>query len=244
MIYVTGDLHACFEKWKEQIEPVLKDGDILIVCGDFGMGFWHGGRGAQEAFFDYIASKNYTVCFADGNHENFEQLENCRQDSWNDGSVHVVRHNLLHLMRGQIYRIEGMDFFVFGGGYSMDKAFRKENVNWWAREMPDPLEYFVALQNLEACDHKVDYIITHTAPLESIEYLSTIRSLHIHKGARQERELNEFLDEVCARTQYRHWYFGHLHADRELWRNQTAVFNALYALPSGKLIRSWQTYEG
>ena len=40
MIYVTGDIHGNQFKWLEQIDPVLKEGDIIIVCGDFGIGFF------------------------------------------------------------------------------------------------------------------------------------------------------------------------------------------------------------
>ena len=35
MIYITGDTHGNQFKWLEQIDPVLKEGDIIIVCGDF-----------------------------------------------------------------------------------------------------------------------------------------------------------------------------------------------------------------
>lgn len=34
MIYITGDIHGNQFKWLEQIDPVLKEGDIIIVCGD------------------------------------------------------------------------------------------------------------------------------------------------------------------------------------------------------------------
>ena len=54
---------------------------------------------------------------------------------WNGGYVHKLRHNLIHLMRGEIYIIEGKTFFTFGGGYSIDKPFRKENVSWWPAEI-------------------------------------------------------------------------------------------------------------
>ncbi|WP_299348041.1 hypothetical protein, partial [uncultured Catenibacterium sp.] len=45
-------------------------------------------------------------------------------------------------------------------------------------------------------------------------------------------------------TNYTHWYFGHFHVDKELWRNQTAVFNTLYELESHHIMRQWNTYEG
>lgn len=40
MIYITGDTHGNQFKWLEQIDPILKEGDIIIVCGDFGIGFF------------------------------------------------------------------------------------------------------------------------------------------------------------------------------------------------------------
>lgn len=39
MIYITGDTHGNQYKWVEQIESVISPADIIIVCGDFGVGF-------------------------------------------------------------------------------------------------------------------------------------------------------------------------------------------------------------
>ncbi|UNT92680.1 hypothetical protein [Allobaculum sp. Allo2] len=50
MIYVTGDTHGRKNKWTEQIEPVLHDGDTVIVCGDFGVGFWAEDREGKKPF--------------------------------------------------------------------------------------------------------------------------------------------------------------------------------------------------
>ena len=37
-----------------KIEPNLKKGDVLIVAGNFGFGFWYGMYWPQEMFFDHI----------------------------------------------------------------------------------------------------------------------------------------------------------------------------------------------
>ena len=42
MILITGDTHGNQYKWVEQIESVLSPSDIILVGGDFGVGFWNG----------------------------------------------------------------------------------------------------------------------------------------------------------------------------------------------------------
>lgn len=54
MIYITGDTHGNQFKWLEQIDHVLKEGDIIIVCGDFGIGFFQQKYTSEESFYDFI----------------------------------------------------------------------------------------------------------------------------------------------------------------------------------------------
>lgn len=242
MIYLTGDTHGDFEKWQNEIEPVLKQGDILIVCGDFGYCFSCKTDREEEAFFDTVAEKDITVLFIDGNHENFARLEAYPEDERFGGRVHVLRKNIFHLMRGEIFNIEGKTVFAFGGGYSLDKPWRTENISWWQREMPSGEEYDNAEAKLKNADYAVDYIITHTAPYESIYYLSTKRCFGIKGDVEEEMPLGTFLDTVQQRVSYKHWYFGHLHIDTDIWRSQTAVYNSLYELESGRLVSRWEEY--
>jgi hypothetical protein len=55
------------------------------------------------------------VLFVDGTHENFDLLNAMAKESWNGGKVHIVSENILHLMRGQVFNINGKLFFTFGG---------------------------------------------------------------------------------------------------------------------------------
>lgn len=109
--------------------------------------------------------------------------------------------------------------------------------------MPSEEEYLNAEENLKKVDHQVDFIITHTAPSESVYYLSTIRSLGIRNDVAEELPLTTFLDGIQHQVKYKHWYFGHFHVDTKLWRNQTAMLNSLRELKSGKVIRTWNSYE-
>ena len=39
-------------------------------------------------------------------------------------------------MRGQVFTIDKIKFFTFGGAKSSDIMYRKENISWWKEEMP------------------------------------------------------------------------------------------------------------
>lgn len=241
--YITGDTHRNQYKWVEQIEPILSPADKILVCGDFGVGFWNGRYWTEEMFYDFLEKQKYSVLFTDGNHEDFPKLYNYPVEIWNGGRVHKIRKNVIHLMRGEIYSIDGHSIFVMGGGYSIDKYRRTEGISWWSQEMPSE-EYQNALSNLKQVNYQVDYIITHTAPSETVYYLSTLRHLGIKNNVTEELPLTTFLDNVQHKVLYRHWYFGHFHVDVELWKNQTAIFNSVRELVSGRNIRQRDAYEG
>lgn len=234
--YIIGDVHGDQVLWDACISPMLKAGDRAFVLGDFGVGFWNGRYWSEETFYDYLEQQPYTVCVIDGNHEDFNKLNSYPVEQWNGGQVHRIRKNVIHLMRGEIFELEGKTIFTFGGGYSYDCARRTEGYDWWPQEMPSQEEYQYAYQNLEKHDWKVDYILTHTCPSETIAYISTMH-LGVKDFAGGERELNLFFDYIRAETSYQKWYFGHFHVDRELWRSQYAVLDAVRDLHTGKIIR-------
>ena len=125
MIYITGDTHAEFkhrfnmENFPEQKE-MTKD-DYVIVCGDFG-GVWDVGWESknEKYWLDWFEGRSYTLLFVDGNHENFDRLNGYPVKGWHGGKVHELRPHVLHLMRGQVFEIDGKKIFTFGGASSHD----------------------------------------------------------------------------------------------------------------------------
>ena len=111
-----------------------------------------------------------------------------------------------------IYEIEGETFFTFGGGISIDKAYRNYGTSWWPQEEPSYAECEEALANLEAHSNKVDYIITHACP----KYIMRNRLCKIQKMVEADCAAESFLDEVRNRVIYNAWYFGHYHIDVHL----------------------------
>ncbi len=210
MIYLTGDTHGEQGRF---YDPRLTPGgpltadDYLIVCGDFGYLFQNNEN--EQYFLDDLEHVPYTILFVDGNHENFPAIYNCPVIDWHGGKVHKIRKNIFHLMRGEVFELEGNTFFVMGGAYSRDKQQRQEGFSWWPQELPCDAEYKNAAKNLERHSFKVDYILTHTLPYEMILRLGRTPDPN-------DRELTGFLDWVMYETDFRHWYCGHWHTDTEL----------------------------
>ena len=48
MVYVTGDLHGDYSRFKRPEMKKLRAGDILLVCGDFGF-IWDNSKPREAA---------------------------------------------------------------------------------------------------------------------------------------------------------------------------------------------------
>ena len=120
MIYVTGDTHGEQNRFiASREEKRWTAEDVLIVCGDFGFLFFN--DRSENLFLDDLERRPYTVCFLDGNHENFPAIFSYPEEEWCGGRVHRIRRNIIHLMRGQVYEIQGRTIFTMGGAYSMER---------------------------------------------------------------------------------------------------------------------------
>lgn len=93
MIYITGDTHGEFgsrfsvHSFPEQRE-MTKD-DHMIICGDFG-GIWDQRSESknEKYWLDWLEERSFTLLFIDGNHENFERLNEYKEKEWHGGRVH------------------------------------------------------------------------------------------------------------------------------------------------------------
>jgi len=248
MIFVTGDTHGdehflklkelCKTR-KEELGKDCKDltrDDYVIIAGDFG-GVWHKGRYNQD--LHHFKRLPYTVLFVDGNHENFDILDAMPVEIWKGGKVHRVAKNIIHLMRGQVFTIEGKTFFTFGGAESVDKDTRTEGASWWPQEVPTEADYAEAYKNLEAHGNKADYIITHTIDERALDCPQLKKFLE-SKGA---TETNRGLSGFEKTVDYKHWFFGHYHIEAVIPRpkgetgasRKSALFNKFIEITDGGL---------
>lgn len=124
----TIDIHKLNSKNFPEGRVLTKD-DYVIICGDFGF-VWDGGK-EDKWWLNWLAAKPWTTLFVDGNHENHDILEQWDVTNWHGGKVHKLNESVIHLMRGQVYEIDGKKWFTFGGAKSQDQAIRVEGKDWW-----------------------------------------------------------------------------------------------------------------
>lgn len=241
MIYITGDCHGTFHKLKSREFPEQREmtkSDIVIICGDFGA-VWDRPESPDDRYWlDWLNDKKFTTVFVDGNHENFDMLNNDFETvDFHGGKAHKIRDSIYHLMRGEIFEFEGLKFLAFGGASSHDisggilsrddfnseidykrtlkqwkkesRLFRENHVSWWAEELPSDDEYRNAEENLKKADYKVDYVISHCAPQ------SVVNSIYTYHKEESNR-LTLYFDELSKRLTFKKWYFGHYHNDKQI----------------------------
>lgn len=247
MIYITGDCHRDFIRFDVENFPEQKEmtkEDFVIICGDFG-GVWDKDTsGAKEKkLLDELENKPFTTLFVDGNHENFDRLYSYPVEKWNGGNVHEIRPSVIHLMRGQVFTIEGKKIFTFGGASSHDisggilepdapdfqekrselnkgfKPYRINHLSWWKQELPTVVEMQEGRANLQANGNKVDFIVTHCCA-------ASTQAL-IGGGMFQQDYLNHYLEEIHREVQFKKWFFGHYHDNRNVNAEEILLYEQI-----------------
>lgn len=238
MVLVCGDTHGTHDIHKlrnlkndciaNRINLTKKD--YVIICGDFGLIWnspytkeyygeetWSIESNPQDNLWDaeeltllkWYESCPWTTLFVDGNHENFDRLDNYPITEWHGGRVQKISKSIIHLMRGEIYTIDGYTFFCMGGAMSTDRGSfvgdEKQSKGrwWWPQELPSADEWNRSFENLNKIDWKVDFIITHDAPA----------GINIHKDYRIS-EVSNRLEQIRTMTDFTHWFCGHMHEDQ------------------------------
>ncbi len=128
-IYLTGDIHGSIDIRKLSISGLTRAGiaptkdDYLVVCGDFGLIWaWHGQNPEERHWLRWLGERPFgKVLFVDGNHENFDRLNALPVEEWRGGLVHRITDKVYHLMRGQVFDIEGVRLLALGGARSTDR---------------------------------------------------------------------------------------------------------------------------
>lgn len=74
----------------------------MIVCGDFGL-CWNNNK-TFDYNCDIFSKKDYTILWVQGNHENYDMIEEFPLEEWHGGKVrHIVRDKVILLERGQVF---------------------------------------------------------------------------------------------------------------------------------------------
>lgn len=224
MVYVTGDTHIDIdiEKLNMKNFPEQKNmtrDDYVIVLGDFGL-YWKNNKFYQH-WRKWLTEKKFTLLWIDGNHENFKWINSFPVTKWHGGDVHQTEDNIIHLIRGNYYEIDGKYFLAAGGAQSYDRCYRQLDINWWKEELWSYDECDRLFSNLKLLKNKnirLDYILSHTCPQGLIYPMFHINPLDDPDPT--SKMLQELLNNIDS---FDGWYFGHWHKDIDYGR-----FHCLY----------------
>ena len=251
MIFITGDTHTELWRFRKRNFPEQKDmtkDDYVIVAGDFG-GVWYDKEDPENIAgenyrLDELDGRSFTTLFVPGNHENYDRLfsDEFPVKEWMGGKVKEIRPSVLMLMRGEVFTIDGLRIFAFGGAWSHDikhgildkddpdlgekiknlkarrkKEYRIRGINWWEQERPTEEEMQHGLDVLEAAGWEVDYVITHAAP----------SSTQILLGRPDTDSLTDYLENIRQKLTYKRWFFGHYHDNRTINEKEILLYEQI-----------------
>lgn len=217
MIYITGDIHGDFSRFKSPLLRKLKKNDALIVCGDFGF-IWEGTQ-AEQKILKKIGKLPYNVLFVEGSHDNYDLLESYPVEEWCGGKTRPISGRLRQLMRGQVFNIAEKTVFAFGGGQSDDMVDLIEGENWWKREIPSEHELEEGLRNLAEAENKVDFVVTYEPPSKLHDFLE--------QNSGDRNHINTYLNDVYEKISFERWFFGKLHLNKLIPPKYYAVYDQI-----------------
>lgn len=213
-ILVAGDWHGN-TPWALGVIGLLdtllpnESPKLILHLGDFGI--WPGRGGARyvdEVNRDLIAADAH-LSFVDGNHENFDELADLAQSVSPVDPV-PVHTNITWLPRGHRWTWHGRRWLAVGGAVSVDRAHRRERVDWWPEE-----EISEAQTQDIACGGRADVMVCHDAPCTvPLRLAAPQRDWAAADLARADAH-RERLQDITDAVEPSHLFHGHYHVAHE-----------------------------
>lgn len=233
MIFITGDTHADFSRFKNPMLRKLRKNDALIICGDFGF-IWDGSP-KEKKLLKKIGKLPYNVLFVEGSHENYDLLEQYEITEWCGGKTRQISGRLRQLMRGEVFTIAEKTVFAFGGGQTDDIYELTEGSNWWRREVPSDEELAAGKENLEKAGNKVDFVVTYEPPSKMREFLT---------ASTERNRVNTYLSEIFEKIEFKGWFFGKLHINKFVPTKYYAVYDGIVPADNTKIKKAKKEKKG
>lgn len=217
-VLITGDCHGRVEGRLAYIKDTMPEYDpsetAIIILGDVGFNYYmskHDWKTKQRA-----AKFGYTIYCLRGNHE--DRAENMKYpiytiDNFVNGMVCYEEEfpNIRYFMDCVAeYEIMSKKILCIPGAYSVDKWYRLENDwQWFAEEQLTAEEMKTA--EIYFSDKYYDFVFSHTCPISwepNDLFLSMIDQSTVDKT------MEVWMDKFKEKFLWKHWLFGHYHADR------------------------------
>lgn len=218
-VFVRGDTHGYFDwlpDWCEENHTTKND--ALIILGDAGILYYGPTKNKEHMIKELIANQPITLLCVRGNHEArpSNYITTCFE-VWEDDPIIPTGvyfepdyPNIRYFADGSTPLINNRRFLIIGGAYSVDKEYRQlMGWRWFADEELTDEEMCNILDKI---DHQsFDYVLTHTCPED---WQPTDLFLNCVNQSKVSKRMEQFLTTVSEIIDFKHWYFGHFHADR------------------------------
>ena len=217
-IFVTGDTHADFRDLiTRSVRYNITDRDLLIILGDVGINYFGDWRDQRDK--DELAMIPATILCIHGNHElrptSPEVAELYHPIRWMGDTAYVEDAYPRFIMAedGARYHINGRDFLVIGGAYSVDKPYRlRMGYRWFSDEQLTVAEMDVIRQKVRDHGNCEDIILAHTCPYNQRPVECFLPGIN-QSGV--DNTMEHFLQEIVDAADYNAFYCGHWHTERQ-----------------------------
>lgn len=214
-IYLTGDTHREFYRIKLFCEEYgTTTEDILVILGDAGINYYCDHR--DNNLKNELSQLPITLFCIHGNHEERPYLTgNYEEREWHGAIAYIEEAypNLIFAKDGEIYDFNGKKAIAIGGAYSIDKYYRLSHGEAWfeSEQADEEIMRYVEAQ-LDACDWQVDYVLTHTVPIECEPVWAFIPGFD---QSRVDKTMEKWLQQIMDNLEFEKWYAGHYHVESE-----------------------------
>ncbi len=213
-VYLTGDTHRDFSRIFQFCEEYgTTEDDILIILGDAGINYYCDVRDSHLK--SELTTLPITLLCIHGNHEERPYELGYDEMEWHGGIVYYEESfpNLLFAKDGEIYDFDGKKAIAIGGAYSVDKFYRvAHGMPWFSTEQPDDDIMAYVESQLDKCNWCVDYVLSHTVPLEYEPVWAFIPGIN---QSMVDKTTERWLQKIADNLDFERWYAGHYHVESE-----------------------------
>ena len=217
MIYVTSDTHGRYNHLTDfLLSDEIGESDVLIILGDTGFNYdaIPGSGLRRKAPMNWY---KVPILCVQGNHElRPHHIDTYREVEWNGGIVYREDKYpyLMFAKDGEVYNIEGKEFLVCGGAYSVFKDYRiAHGLSWYPDEQPSEEAKARVEQQLADRNWNIDVMLTHTCPTKAVPKEKYIRTVD---QSTVDTSTEDWLDSIEERLTYKDWYCGHWHIEKQV----------------------------
>lgn len=217
-IFLTGDTHGDFgDLIQRSARYGITERDLLIILGDVGINYYTGKKDVRAR--NELTMIPATILCIHGNHEmrptSPEIAHLYRRTEWMGDFAYVedAYPRLIMAEDGARYHINGRDFLVIGGAYSVDKYYRlQRGYRWFADEQLSVSEMETIRRKVAEHGNREDIILAHTCPYDHRPIEAFLPGLDERTV---DNTMERFLQEIVDTAEYNAFYCGHWHIEKQ-----------------------------